>query len=85
MHTAYVLINCRLGDEERIIRELRKCTGVVQAYGVYGIHDIIAEVRANATEDLKEIITACIRKISGILSTNTLIIVEGQGGTPSLR
>lgn len=79
MPTAYVLINCKLGEEARIIRELRKIGGVADAHGVYGIYDIIAEVKGNATEDLKEIVTTHVRKISGILSTNTLIIVEGQG------
>lgn len=78
MPTAYVLINCRLGEEARIIRELRKIDRVADAHGVYGIYDIIAEVRGDATDDLKEIATR-VRRISGILSTNTLIIVEGQG------
>ncbi len=79
MPTAYVLINCKLGEEARIIRELRKVKGVSDAHGVYGIYDIIAEVKGKGTEELKETITYSIRKISGILSTNTLVIVEGQG------
>jgi len=79
MPTAYVLINCKLGEEARIIRELRKIDRVADAHGVYGIYDVIAEVRGDATDDLKETITTHVRRISGILSTNTLIIVEGQG------
>jgi DNA-binding Lrp family transcriptional regulator len=79
MPTAYVLINCRLGEEARIIGELRKIRGVSDAHGVYGIYDIIAEVEGGGTDELKEIITYSIRRISGILSTNTLIIVKGQG------
>lgn len=78
MPTAYVLINCKLGEEARIIRELRKIDRVADAHGVYGIYDVIAEVRGDATDDLKDIATR-VRRISGILSTNTLIIVEGQG------
>jgi DNA-binding Lrp family transcriptional regulator len=45
MPTTYVLINCRLGEEARIIRELRKVKGVADAHGVYGIYDVIVEVR----------------------------------------
>lgn len=79
MPTAYVLINCKLGEEARIIGELKKIYGVADAHGVYGIYDIVAEVKGDATEELKEIITTHVRKIGCILSTNTLIIVEGQG------
>ena len=49
-----VLINCKLGGEDKIINELRNVPGVIGAYGVYGFYDIVAEVRSDTPEDLKE-------------------------------
>jgi DNA-binding Lrp family transcriptional regulator len=73
----YVLINCKLGKEDKAINELRNVPGVVEAYGVYGLYNMVAEVRSNTPEDLKEIISR-VRRIENIISTNTLIEVERQ-------
>jgi hypothetical protein len=40
MPTAYVLINCDLGSEEEIIREIRKLPEAVEVSGVYGVYDM---------------------------------------------
>jgi hypothetical protein len=37
MPTAYVLINCDLGSEDGIIRELKKMPETVEVSGVYGV------------------------------------------------
>jgi DNA-binding Lrp family transcriptional regulator len=79
MPKAYVLINCELGYESKIIKELKEVPNVVQAHGIYGIYDIIAEVRYDTIANLQDIVTSIRTAIGGILSTNTLIIVEGQG------
>ena len=36
MATAYVLINCELGSEESIIRQLKSLDGVVEVHGTFG-------------------------------------------------
>ena len=79
MPEAYVLINCRLGNEDRIIRELKGIRGVVEASGVYGLYDIVAKVRADTQEEFGEIVAKRMKKIANIVSTNTLIVVEGLG------
>jgi hypothetical protein len=46
MPTAYVLINCDLGSEEEIIKELKKLPEAVEVSGVYGVYDIIGKIRS---------------------------------------
>ena len=79
MPTAYVLINCDLGSEESIIGELKKLSQTVEVNGVYGVYDIIAKVRADTMEKLRETITWQVRKIDKVRSTLTMIVIEGQG------
>jgi DNA-binding Lrp family transcriptional regulator len=79
MPTAYVLINCDLGSEEEIIRELKKMPGTVEVSGVYGVYDIIAKVSSDSMEKLRETITWHVRKIDKVRSTLTMIVIEGQG------
>ena len=80
MPTAYVLINCDLGSEDDIIRELKKMPETVEVSGVYGVYDIIAKVSSDSMEKLRETITWHVRKIDKVRSTLTMIVIEGQGG-----
>jgi DNA-binding Lrp family transcriptional regulator len=79
MPTAYVLINCDLGSEEDIIRDLKKLPEAVEVSGVYGVYDIIAKIRADTMDKLRETITWHVRKIDKVRSTLTMIVIEGQG------
>ena len=78
MPEAIVLVNTDIGTEEEVMGILSKTEGVVEAYIVYGVYDIVAKVRANSTEELKEIISSKIRRIPKVRSTLTMIIVEGK-------
>ncbi len=79
MPSAYVLINCDLGSEEEIIREMSKIDGVKEVEGTYGVYDIVAKVESDSMEKLKNIITWKIRRMPKVRSTVTLIVIEGQG------
>lgn len=79
MPTAYVLINCDLGSEEEIIKELKKLPEAVEVSGVYGVYDIIAKIRADTMDKLRETITWHVRRIDKVRSTLTMIVIEGQG------
>jgi DNA-binding Lrp family transcriptional regulator len=76
MPTAYVLINCDLGSEEEIIREIRK---LPEAVGVYGVYDIIARISSDSMDKLRETITWHVRRIDKVRSTLTMMVIEGQG------
>lgn len=78
MKKAYVLINCDLGQEEFILDTLRSIKSVKEAHGTFGAYDIIAEVEAKNSEDLRKEITWKIRKLTPIRSTLTLTGIDGQ-------
>jgi DNA-binding Lrp family transcriptional regulator len=79
MPTAYVLINCDLGSEEEIMKELKKLPEAVEVSGVYGVYDIIAKIRSDTMDKLRETITWHVRRIDKVRSTLTMIVIEGQG------
>jgi len=78
MATAYVLINCELGSEEEIIKQLKNLEGVIEVHGTFGAYDILAKIESSTVEMLRETITLKIRKIEKIRSTLTLMGIEGQ-------
>ena len=78
MATAYVLINCELGSEESIIKQLKSLSGIVEVHGTFGAYDILGKIESSTVEDLRETITWKIRKIEQIRSTLTLMGIEGQ-------
>lgn len=76
MPVAFVLINSEIGSEGEVLNELKKVEGVEEAYSVYGVYDIIAKVRADSMEKLKDIITWKIRRLNKVRSTLTMIVIE---------
>jgi DNA-binding Lrp family transcriptional regulator len=78
MATAYVLINCELGSEEEIIKQLKELEGVTEVHGTFGAYDILSKIESSTVESLRETITWKIRKIDKIRSTLTLMGIDGQ-------
>jgi DNA-binding Lrp family transcriptional regulator len=76
MPQAFVLINVESGAEEDVVRELKKIDGVEEAYFSYGVYDIIAKVKAESMEKLKDTVTRKIRTLGRVRSTLTLIMME---------
>lgn len=76
--TAIVLLNTDIGSEDEVLEQLSRIEGVVEASVVYGVYDIVVKVRAGTIEELKEIITNKIRKLSKVKSTLTMVVVEGK-------
>ena len=76
MPNAFVLLNTELGREENIIGELRNMEEVKEVFRVYGVYDIIAKVESDTVDKLKEIITWKLRKLTGVKSTLTMIVME---------
>ena len=76
MPKAFVLMNAELGSEDSIVSELRKIDGVEQVYQVYGVYDIVAQVVSDEMEKVKETITWKLRKLHGVKSTLTMIVME---------
>ncbi|MEM1550784.1 MAG: Lrp/AsnC ligand binding domain-containing protein, partial [Candidatus Bathyarchaeia archaeon] len=66
MPVAFVLINAEIGSEGEVLNELKKVDGVEEAYSVYGVYDIVAKVRAESMEKLKDIVTWKIRRLNKV-------------------
>lgn len=76
MPKALVLINVESGSEDEVLKELRRLGGVEEAYFSYGVYDLIAKIKADSMEQLKEMVTRKIRALSKVRSTLTLIIMD---------
>jgi DNA-binding Lrp family transcriptional regulator len=76
MPTAFVLINTELGSETEVLKNLKEVEGVNEAYAVYGTYDIVARVKAQTMDKLKEIVTVRIRKLGNVKATLTLMLSE---------
>ena len=76
MHKGFVLLNCDLGAEEFIVDELRKISQVSQAYVTFGAYDVIAEIYADSQEDFDETVSVKIRRLTRIVSTMTLNVIN---------
>lgn len=76
MPKAFVLMNAELGSEDSLVNELKKLEGVMEVYQVYGVYDIVAQVEADTMERVKETITWKLRKLNGVKSTLTMIVME---------
>ena len=78
MVTAYVLINCDLGYEEQVIKELKRISDVKVVLGTFGAYDILAKVESANVKNLRKTITGKIRKIVQVRTTLTLMAIEDQ-------
>jgi len=73
---AFVLINAEIGSEEEVLKELKKVEGVQEAYVVYGVYDVVAKIRADTMDKLKDVVTWHVRRLNKVRSTLTMIVVE---------
>jgi len=78
MPKAFVLINTEIGSEADVLKDLKKVEGIEEAFAVYGVYDIIARVKADTMDKLKEIVTWRVRRLDKVRSTLTMIVVEEQ-------
>ena len=74
--SAIVLMNTEVGFETEVLREVKKVKGVDEALAVYGVYDIVARVKADTMDKLKEIVTWRVRRLDKVRSTLTMIVVE---------
>lgn len=76
MPVAFVLINTEIGSEAEVLKTLKDVEGVVEAYAVYGVYDVVAKITADSMDKLKEIVTWHVRRLDKVRSTLTMIVVE---------
>jgi DNA-binding Lrp family transcriptional regulator len=76
MALSYVLLNVEPGMEEKVLGEVRKVPNVKECHRVYGVYDMIARVEADSMDLLKEVVTWKIRRLDGVRSTLTAVVIE---------
>ena len=76
MPMSYVLMHVELGSEEKVLKEVRNVPNVKECNRVYGVYDMIAKVEADSMDQLKEIISWKIRRLDGVRSTLTTIVMD---------
>ena len=76
MHKGFVLLNCDLGAEEYVVEELNNIPEVTNAYVTFGAYDVVAIVKADSQESFEETVSIKIRKLSRVLSTMTLNVIN---------
>jgi len=79
LRNAYVLINCDFGKEIDILKKLKEINSVKEVHGTFGAYDIIAEIKAEKVEKLREEITKKIRQIPSVRGTLTLMGIDSTG------
>lgn len=73
---SYVLLNIEPGSEEKVLSEVRKIPNVKECHRVYGVYDTIAKVEADSMDQMKEIVTWKIRRLDGVRSTLTAVVID---------
>jgi DNA-binding Lrp family transcriptional regulator len=75
MQKALVFINSR-SDTADVVDDLKKVSGVTEAYASRGMYDAVVMVQGNSLMQVQEIISRRIRMLAGVKSTLTLTLVE---------
>ena len=76
MPMAYVLINTEPKHMESVVETLEKLDAIVEVFPVYGVYDVVAKVKAETMEKLKDIVTWKVRSLDQVRSTITMLIME---------
>ena len=80
METAYVLVKSVMAHEMEVMHEILKLDSVKEAKGTFGVYDIFVKIEADSAQDIEDVITKKIRKISNVVSTTTLSVIPEQDG-----
>lgn len=76
MYMAYVLINTEPKHMDNVVEALEKLDAVVEVFPVYGVYDVVAKIKAETMEKLKEIVSWNVRNLDEVRSTITMLILE---------
>ena len=78
MISAFLFINSEFLFTDEVMNKLKEIPEILEIYIVQGLSDIIAKVKLNTEEELKELVSERIRKVDRIKGTVTVIIAEDK-------
>lgn len=73
--TAFILIETDLGRESELVGFLRSLPGVVEAYPLYWLYDVIAKLRAGSEPELH----AAILRVKGMEGVRAAVVLPSVG------
>ena len=76
---SYMLLNCSPGSEVEVISEISSLAEVMEVNGIMGKYDVFVKL-STENPDAMELAVSQIRKVK-MISSHTLPVVYGQGGT----
>tara|TARA_B100000929_G_scaffold212731_1_gene169857 strand:+ start:329 stop:574 length:246 start_codon:yes stop_codon:yes gene_type:complete len=78
MSISFVLVQCTIGHEMEVLRDLLKLDSVKEAKGTFGYYDLLVKIIASSERDIEKVITKKIRKIKNVNATTTLSVIPEQ-------
>lgn len=75
MPIAYVLLNTEIGSEREVLQEIKRIEGVQEAFNLWGVYDIIAQVKADTIDKLNQIINQKLQ-VKKVNNKLTMVITE---------
>jgi hypothetical protein len=68
----FMFLQCREGAEDKIVERSKSIPGVLYAYRLDSLYDVVVKVESDSIEEFTLAIAA-IRKIGDILNTDTMV------------
>ena len=78
MSVAYVLVQCKIGYEMKVLKELLSFHFVKEAKGTFGFYDILVKIEDQSEKKIEHNITKDIRQINNVITTTTLSVIPEQ-------
>jgi len=75
MQSALVFINTEPDSTPEVLKKVRAVAGVEEAEMLFGVYDIVANVKTETMDQLKHIITYNIRMLANVRETQTLLVI----------
>ncbi len=75
MVSAVVLVNTDVGEEKRVLENLKSIQEVQEAKALWGVYDLMVKVKSTSIDTLKET-TSDLRNVDGVSNILTLMIVD---------
>ncbi len=75
MVSAVVLVNTDVGEEKKVLENLKSIREIQEAKALWGVYDLMVKVKSQSIDTLKET-TADLRNVDGVSNILTLMIVD---------
>jgi DNA-binding Lrp family transcriptional regulator len=74
--SAYILIQTEVGKASKVVEEIRKLTGIVEADDVTGPYDVVVKAEADTMDELGKMVVSQVQLVEGITRTLTCPVVN---------